>query len=76
MIGNNALASDVLRQLKRDEFKIRILIIIISGALLIVTNFLWFIQWNSPPKEKEEITFELEDEEDNDPLQSINTKSE
>lgn len=74
--NENSLSLDVLRQIKREDLKIRILIIIISGALLIVTNFLWFIQWNSPPKEKEEITFELEDEEDNDPLQSINTKSE
>ena len=76
MIGNNTLASDVLRQVKRDELKIRILIIIISGALLLVTNFLWFIQWNSPPKEKEEITFEIEEDEDNDPLQSNHEKSE
>ena len=76
MIGNNTLATDVIRQLKRDELKIRILIIVISGALLLVTNFLWFIQWNSPPKEKEEITFELEDEDENDNPQSENEKSE
>ena len=74
MIGNNTLASDVLRQIKREELKKRILIIIISGALLVVTNFLWFIQWNNPPKEREEITFEIEDE-DNDNPQGQNEKS-
>ena len=77
MIGNcdNSLSSDVLRQLKRDELKNRILIMIISGALLIATNFFWFIIWNAPPKEREEITIELE-EDDNDTPQSENEKSE
>ena len=69
------LALDVLREIKHREIKNRILIIIISGALLLVTNFIWFIQWNAPPKENEEITFEIEEDEDNDPLQSNNTKS-
>ena len=76
MVGNSqTLATDVIRQLKRDELKNRILIIIICGALLLVTNFIWFIQWNAPPKENEEITFEIEEDEDNDPLQSNNEKS-
>ena len=69
------LALDVLREIKHREIKNRILIIIISGALLLVTNFIWFIQWNAPPKENEEITFEIEEDEDNDPLQSNNEKS-
>lgn len=77
MIGNcdNSLSSDVLRQLKRDELKNRILIMVISGALLIATNFFWFIIWNAPPKEREEITIELEND-DNDTPQSENEKSE
>ena len=74
--NENSLSSDVLRQLKRDELKTRILIIIISGALLFVTNYLWFIQWNSPPKEKEETEIVLEEEDDDDTPQSINEKSE
>lgn len=72
----DSLSLDVLRQMKHNEIKARVLIIIISIALLFVTNALWFIKWNAPPKEKEEVTFELEEDEDNDPLQSINTKSE
>lgn len=77
MIGNcdGSLSSDVLRQLKRDELKNRILIMIISGALLIATNFFWFIIWNAPPKERDEITIEFE-EDDNDTPQSENEKSE
>ena len=77
MIGNcdGSLSSDVLRQLKRDELKNRILIMIISGALLIATNFFWFIIWNAPPKEKDEITIEFE-KDDNDTPQSENEKSE
>ena len=75
MIGNSTLATDVLRQIKREDLKIRILIIVISGALLLVTNFFWFIQWNNPPKEKDEITFEIE-EEGNDNPQSEDEKSE
>ena len=75
MVGeSNTLATDVLRQIKRDELKNRILIIIISGVLLFVTNFLWFIQWNAPPKESEEITIEIE-EDDNDNPQGENEKS-
>ena len=69
------LATDVLRELKRKELKNRILIILISGLLLFVTNFLWFIQWNSPPKDDSEITLIMEDDENDDP-QSENEKSE
>lgn len=71
----DSLATDVLRELKRKELRTRILIIIISGALLFVTNYLWFIQWNSPPKEKEETEIVLEEDEDDTP-QSDNEKSE
>lgn len=69
------LATDVLRELKRREIKNRIIIIAICGVLLFVTNALWFAVWNQPPKEKEEITFEIE-ENDNDNIQSENEKSE
>lgn len=69
------LAMDVLRELKRKELKNRILIILISGLLLFVTNFLWFIQWNSPPKDDTEIILITEDDE-NDDSQSENEKSE
>ena len=71
------LATDVLRELKRREIKNRILIIIISGLLLFVTNFLWFIQWNAPPKDNNEteIIQTTEDDGDDDP-QSENEKSE
>ena len=72
----DCLATDVLKQVKKDELRNRILIILICGALLFVTNMIWFIKWNAPPKQEEEITFELEEEEDNDPLQSIDKKSE
>lgn len=71
----DGLATDVLRELKHKEIKNRILIIAISGILLFVTNALWFIVWNQPPKEKEEITFEIE-ENNNDDIQSENEKSE
>ena len=71
----DSLATDVLRELKRRELRTRILIIIISGALLFVTNYLWFIQWNSPPKEKEETEIVLEEDDDDTP-QSDNEKSE
>lgn len=71
----DSLATDVLRQLKKDELKNRILIMIISGALLLATNFFWFIVWNAPPKEREEITIELEEDSDDSP-QSENEKSE
>ena len=71
----NGLALEVLRDMKHREIKNRILIIIISIALLFITNAIWFIKWNAPPKEKEEITFEIEEDEDNDPLQSNYTKS-
>ena len=71
----DCLATDVLKQVKKDELRNRILIILICGALLFVTNMIWFIKWNAPPKQEEEITFELEEEEDNDPLQSIDKKS-
>ena len=71
----NGLALEVLRDMKHREIKNRILIIIISIALLFITNAIWFIKWNAPPKEKEEITFEIEEDEDNDPLQSNNEKS-
>lgn len=67
------LAMDVLRELKRKELKNRILIILISGLLLFVTNFLWFIQWNSPPKDDTEIILITEDDE-NDDSQSENTQ--
>ena len=69
------LATDVLREIKRREIKNRIIIITICGVLLFVTNALWFAVWNQPPKEKDEITFELE-ENDNDDIQSENEKSE
>jgi len=75
-IEMNGLALDVLRDMKHREIKNRILIIIISIALLFITNAIWFIKWNAPPREKEEITFEVEEDEDNDPLQSNNEKSE
>lgn len=71
----DGLATDVLRELKHKEIKNRILIIAISGILLFVTNALWFIVWNQPPKDREEITFEIE-ENDNDDIQSENEKSE
>lgn len=71
----DSLATDVLRELKRKELKNRIFIILISGALLFATNCLWFVIWNAPPKEKEEITFEVEEDE-NDTPQSDNEKSE
>lgn len=71
----DGLATDVLREIKRKEIKNRIIIIAISGFLLFVTNALWFIVWNQPPKEKEEITFEIE-ENDNDNPKSPNEKSE
>ena len=71
----NGLALEVLRDMKHREIKNRILIIIISIALLFITNAIWFIKWNAPPREKEEITFEIEEDEDNDPLQSNNEKS-
>lgn len=67
------LAMDVLRELKRKELKNRIIIILISGLLLFVTNFLWFIQWNSPPKDDTEIILITEEDEDDDP-QSENTQ--
>lgn len=67
------LAMDVLRELKRKELKNRILIILISGLLLFVTNFLWFIQWNSPPKDDTEIILITEEDEDDNP-QSENTQ--
>lgn len=70
----SSLASDVIRELKRKEIKNRILIIIICGALLVVTNLVWFIQWNNAPKEKDEITFEIEGNDDDD-SQSENEKS-
>lgn len=69
----DSLATDVLREIKRREFKNRIIIIAISGFLLFVTNVLWFIVWNQPPKEREEITFEVEE---NDNPQGQNEKSE
>jgi len=69
------LATDVLRELKRKELKNRIILILISGLLLFVTNFLWFIQWNSPPKDDTEIIIITEDDENDDP-QSENEKSE
>lgn len=75
----DSLATDVLKQIKRDEVKTRTLIIIISLALLIATNFFWFAIWNAPPKEREdeEILFELEgNDDDNDNPQSENEKSE
>lgn len=72
----NGLALEVLRDMKHREIKNRILIIIISIALLFITNAIWFIKWNAPPRENEEITFEIEEDEDNDPLQSNNEKSE
>ena len=71
----DGLSLDVLKQIKHDEIRNRILIIVISACLLIVTNALWFIRWNAPPKEKDEITIEFE-EEDNDTPQSDNEKSE
>lgn len=71
----DGLATDVLRELKHRELKNRIIIIAISGFLLFVTNVLWFIVWNQPPKEREEITFELE-ETDNDNTKGQNEKSE
>ena len=71
----DSLATDVLRELKHKEIKNRIIIITICGVLLFVTNALWFAVWNQPPKEKEEITFEIE-ENDNDDIQSENEKSE
>lgn len=71
----DGLATDVLRELKHKEIRNRIIIIAISGFLLFVTNVLWFIVWNQPPKEHEEITFELE-ESDNDNPQGQNEKSE
>lgn len=71
----DGLSLDVLRQLKHDEVRKRILIIVVSVCLLVVTNALWFIRWNAPPKEKDEISFEIE-EENNDPPQSDNEKSE
>ena len=71
----NGLALEVLRDMKHREIKNRILIIIISIALLFITNAIWFIKWNAPPRENEEITFEIEEDEDNDPLQSNNEKS-
>jgi hypothetical protein len=69
------LATDVLRELKRKELKNRIILILISGLLLFVTNFLWFIQWNSPPKDDTEIILITEDDENDNP-QSENEKSE
>ena len=71
----NGLALEVLRDMKHREIKNRILIIIISIALLFITNAIWFIKWNAPPRENEEITFEIEEDEDNDPLQSNHEKS-
>lgn len=71
----DGLSLDVLRQLKHDEIRKRILIIVVSVCLLVVTNALWFIRWNAPPKEKDEISFEIEEEND-DPPQSDNEKSE
>lgn len=71
----DGLSLDVLRQLKHDEVRKRILIIVVSVCLLVVTNALWFIRWNAPPKEKDEISFEIEEEND-DPPQSDNEKSE
>lgn len=71
----NGLALEVLRDMKHREIKNRILIIIISIALLFITNAIWFIKWNAPPRENEEITFEIKEDEDNDPLQSNNEKS-
>ena len=73
----DTLATDVIRELKHRELKNRILIIIISITLLFVTNFLWFIQWNNPPKEKDEteIMRLLEGNDDED-AQSENEKSE
>ena len=71
----DGLSLDVLRQLKHDEVRKRILIIVLSVCLLVVTNALWFIRWNAPPKEKDEISFEIEEEND-DPPQSDNEKSE
>lgn len=71
----DGLATDVLRELKHRELKNRIIIIAISGFLLFVTNVLWFIVWNQPPKEREEITFELE-ETDNDNPKGQDEKSE
>ena len=72
----DTLATDVLREIKRKELKNRIFIILISGALLFVTNFFWFIIWNAPPKDRDEITFEITEEDDNDDPQSENEKSE
>lgn len=72
----DSLASDVLHEIKIRDLRIRILIILISGALLIATNFFWFIIWNAPPKEREQIMFELEEEDDNDTPQSPDEKSE
>lgn len=69
----DSLATDVLREIKRRELKNRIIIIAISGFLLFVTNVLWFIVWNQPPKEREEITFEVEE---NDNPQGQDEKSE
>ena len=70
----DSLATDVLKQIKKDELKTRTFIIVVSLALLIATNFLWFAICNAPPKE-EETFFELEENND-DNTQSENEKSE
>lgn len=71
----DSLATDVLRQIKRDELKKRIIIFIVSFALLLVTNVFWFIQWNAPPRENDEVSIEFTEEDDDNP-QSENEKSE
>ena len=71
----DGLATDVLREMKR-KLKHRMIIIVISIVFLFVTNMLWFIVWNQPPKEKDDFNIvEIEDEEDETP-QSENEKSE
>lgn len=77
----DTLATDVLRELKRKELKNRILIIIISIFFLLVTNAIWFIRWNAPPKQKEEekimqiINDGNDGDDGNDTSQSNNEKS-
>jgi len=73
----DSLASDVLREIKRKELRNRILIIIISAFLLILTNAIWFIRWNAPPKQsaEEEILSMIDGDDDDDTPQSINEKS-
>ena len=73
----DSLATDVLREIKRKELRNRILIIIISAFLLILTNSIWFIRWNAPPKQNEEETIIkfIEDGNNDDDPKSENEKS-